>query len=237
MQVVSVKGLSKSFSGHKVLEDVSFQIAKGDIIGYLGKNGAGKTTTINSILGLLRFNAGKIEVFGKDIADYETNLGEIGVLLEFNGFYERLTAKQNVEFYLTALSKEINQYEFQKLLSIMELDGKQYDKVRTYSKGMKRKLALIRILLQKPKLIILDEPFDGIDLEARSIIIKQIKTFRENTDASIIMTSHVMADIEELASRIIVLNKGGIIADETIQEFHLHEGATMTDKYLRMVEI
>ncbi|WP_310602964.1 ABC transporter ATP-binding protein [Anaerosporobacter sp.] len=237
MNIVKVEHLTKQYGSQQAVSDVNFTIDKGEIVGYLGPNGSGKTTTINIITGLVTPDKGKVDVLGCDVAkEYSKLLSRIGVVLDVNGLYERLTAKQNLEFFLNACGKSIDMKELDNMMELLQLKNDIDKKVKCFSKGMKRKLALARVLLVKPEMVFLDEPFDGIDIEVREEIIQLIRYYQEEYSTSFMLTSHVMADIEELATRIIVIREGKIIIDEGIMTFKEREGDSLTNKYLKVVK-
>lgn len=236
MSVLDVSMATKKYKKKVAIENVTFIVKQGDILAYLGPNGSGKTTTIKSILGQLELNAGTISVLGVNIAkNYDALYGKVCALFDENGLYERLTGKENICFFLNACGKQNLISEAIELLHEMDLSDELQQRVSTYSKGMKRKLALARSLAIQPELLLLDEPFDGIDIESRSKIIKVIKRYNVEHHTTIIMTSHVMADIEDLATQIIIIKKGHIIVNESILDFAERTGNTLSDKYLEVI--
>ena len=236
-QIVCVNHVTKTYGTECALNDITFSIDEGDVLAYLGPNGSGKTTTLRSILGLIEIQAGHIQILGSDTQRQYTALyGTVASLFDENGLYERLTARENLSFFLDTFQRK---EELSSALHLMEeLDmGDEIDRrVATYSKGMKRKLALVRSLSMHPKLLLMDEPFDGIDIENRAKTIRVIRACREKYGMTMMLTSHVMADIEDLASRIIIIKKGRLLVDEPLDRFGLREGKDMTCRYLRVVE-
>jgi ABC-2 type transport system ATP-binding protein len=232
-----VNHVTKTYGTKYALDDITFSINEGDVLAYLGPNGSGKTTTLKSILGLIEIQAGDIQILGSNVQKHYTSLyGAVASLFDENGLYERLSARENLSFYLEAFQQK---EELASALHLMEeLDmGDEIDrKVSTYSKGMKRKLALVRSLSIHSKLLFMDEPFDGIDIENRAKIIQVIYEYRKKYGMTMMLTSHVMADVEDLASRIIIIKKGKILIDESLDRFSLHEGKDMTYRYLKAVE-
>ncbi len=235
--ILSVNDVVKRFGSKEVLKEISFTVQEGDSIGYLGPNGSGKTTTLMSIVGLMKCNHGQIQILGYDVQkSYENLYGKVAVLFDENGLFEKLTARQNLQFYLKAFHKEENMDFALSLMQELDLYEDLDRKVATFSKGMKRKLALARCLIVEPAVMLLDEPFDGIDVEHRDKIISILREYRKKYNISMILTSHVMADIEDLADRIIVIQKGRIIADETIEEFSARGGKNLTENYLKVIK-
>ncbi len=236
-QIASISNVTKKYQGVSVLKNISFTLNKGDTLGYLGPNGSGKTTTLKTMLGLLRYEEGSITIMGNDVKkEYNKLYGKIGVLFDENGLYERLTAAENMEFFLSAYGKRDLLPQAKELLGELDLGDAGKKKVGKFSKGMKRKLALARAMAIRPQLLLLDEPFDGIDIENRSRVIRILREYQTAHSITMMLTTHVMADIEELASRLVVLKKGSLIVDESMEQFSMRNGATLTDKYLEVVK-
>ena len=236
-QIVSLLNVTKKYQDVSVLKNISFTLSRGDTLGYLGPNGSGKTTTLKAMLGLVRFQAGDIKLLGHDVkTEYNMLYGKIGVLFDENGLYERMTAAENMDFFLSAYGRRDLLPKAKELLGELELGNTGRKRVSTFSKGMKRKLALARAMAIRPELLLLDEPFDGIDIENRSRVIRFIREYQTAHNITMMLTTHVMADIEELASRLIILKAGCLIADETIEAFSQRSGASLTEKYLEVVK-
>lgn len=222
MGTVSVKGLSKSYKEKEVLKDISFELRKGDVVGYLGKNGSGKTTTINILVGLLKADKGKVVLLGKNIdKEYSELCGKIGIMFDENGLYGKMTVKQNLDYFIRLFRADCGQNRdfFEQLYREMNYENIKNMQVNKLSKGMKRMVTLVRTLMLQPEILILDEPFDGIDIENRSKFIRLIQKYYEEKQPTILLTSHVMADIEELATRIVILKDGRIVIDDSMEEF------------------
>ena len=222
MEIINVNNISKNYGKIKAIDGISFSIKKGDIVGYLGKNGSGKTTTISAMTNIIKLDSGSISILGKpNKTNYCSQLSKISIVNENNGLYENLSSENNLHFYANACGSNKKQVKemIERLLLEFDLFERRKDKVKTFSKGMKRKLAIARALIFNPEVLILDEPFEGIDLESRNTIIKNLKECSINNGMSIFITSHVMADIEELANRIIIIKQGNLIIDEKYDNF------------------
>ena len=234
--ILSIQNARKIYGMKKAIDGISFAVDEGEIIGYLGPNGSGKTTTIKAIVNQIELSGGTVKVFDYDVKnDFTRCYGMVGAIFEKNGLYERLSGKENIDLYLSACGVKLDKAQYDSLVERLDLTDGIDKPVNTYSKGMKRKLALLRCLLANHKLLLLDEPFDGIDIECRADIVKLIKEFNKTNKTTIILTSHVMADIEDLASRIIVIKKGNILCDESMVEFNHREGNNLTEKYLEAI--
>jgi ABC-2 type transport system ATP-binding protein len=236
MDAIRLSKVNKAYGNNLVLNDVSFSAHEAEIVGYLGPNGSGKTTTIQSICGLTKYDSGSISVLGADVrSQYSQLYSKIAAIFDHNGLYERLSAIQNLEFFIAACGVRMDKRIIFDMLEKFDLSDVANKKVKTYSKGMKRKLALARVLLISPKILLLDEPFDGIDIESRELLVVAIKESCNKNGTCVLLTSHVMADIEELASRVIVIKTGKIIADASIAQFKI-ANKTLTESYMHIVK-
>ena len=193
--MIEVQHLAKKFNGTPVLRGVDFQVKEGEIFGYLGPNGAGKTTTLRVILGLLKPTSGKASVFGKDLGDNDDLRRRVGVLLENDGLYERLSAYENLNYYAQLYSVPDMEEKIRNLLKFVGLSDRQNDKVGTFSKGMKRRLALARSIIHDPDVLFYDEPSAGLDPEAQKMVRDLILRLSGEKGRTIFVNSH---DLERL---------------------------------------
>lgn len=218
--MLKIEHLSKSFNSIKAVDDISFEVKKGEIYGFLGPNGAGKTTVISMISGLLEADAGKIVV---DSLDLESNLRKIkklmGVVPQEMAFYEELSAKENLFFWgkLQGLGRKILEERIQFYLDKTGLLGRENDPLKKYSGGMKRRINLIIGLIHQPKLLLLDEPTIGIDVQTKLNIYEIIKE-ASSRGTTILYTTHNMQEAEELCHRIAIMDLGKILASGTLEE-------------------
>lgn len=210
--LLSIKDLSKSFGKRKVLDHISFDIQKGKITGFLGPNGAGKTTTIKLLLGLIKKGAGQIELNGKEIQDPKSLRFKItiGSLMEFPFFYSNLTARENLKLLALSDNYQIDERRIDDLLNLVDLKNDRNRQIKTFSFGMKQKLAIADALLNDPELLILDEPFTGLDPNSIDSLNKILKNFVKN-NGTIFISSHILSEVEDLCNWIILINKGKII--------------------------
>lgn len=212
-------GLGRRFGRIEALADVSLTVPTGELVGLIGPNGAGKTTLIMLLLGILRPSNGKALVLGAD-ATYEfSRVGSaVGVVLDVHGLYEGLTALQNLLFFgeLFGLSREAASQRASELLRTAGLWNRRHDRVAAYSKGMKQRLAIARSLMHHPRLLIMDEPVSGLDPESRRATKDLIKHLTQNQIVTVLLSSHSLADIEELCSKVAILSKGRLVAYDTV---------------------
>jgi ABC-2 type transport system ATP-binding protein len=218
--MLKIAHLSKSFDSIKAVDDISLEVKEGEIFGLLGPNGAGKTTTISMIASLLRPDTGKIYI---DSLDIETDLKKIkkmmGVVPQEMAFYEELSAKENLIFWgkLQGVVRKTLEERIRFYLEKTGLLGRENDPLKKYSGGMKRRINLIIGLIHQPKLLLLDEPTIGIDVQTRLNIYEIIKE-ASSQGTTILYTTHNLQEAEELCHRIGIMDQGKILAEGTLTE-------------------
>lgn len=216
--VLKVDHLNKTFGKRKILNDINFEIYEGDIVGLIGPNGAGKTTLIKTILNLYYADSGNIEIVGHNTKkELEQALSKIGCIIENPAMYENLTGKRNIE-----ITKTMNSIKDEKLISdiidFVGLKDRMNDKVKKYSLGMKQRLGLAQALIKKPKLLILDEPTNGLDPMGIKNLRMMLKQINKEENMSILISSHILSEVENICDRIIIINEGKIIKNFGIEE-------------------
>ena len=219
-EMLQIEHLSKTFDTIKAVDDISFEVTEGEIFGFLGPNGAGKTTTISIIAGLLRPDSGKIHINSLDLdGDLKKIKRLMGVVPQEMAFYEELTAKENLLFWgkLYGVRKKELDERVQYYLEKTGLLGRENDALKKYSGGMKRRINLIIGLIHEPKLLLLDEPTIGIDVQTKLNIYQIIKEASSN-GTTILYTTHNLQEAEELCHRIAILDLGKILALGTLDE-------------------
>jgi len=218
--MLQIEHLSKTFDTIKAVDDISFEVTEGEIFGFLGPNGAGKTTTISIIAGLLKPDSGKIHINSLDLdGDLKKIKRLMGVVPQEMAFYEELTAKENLLFWgkLYGVRKKELDERVQYYLEKTGLLGRENDALKKYSGGMKRRINLIIGLIHEPKLLLLDEPTIGIDVQTKLNIYEIIKEASSN-GTTILYTTHNLQEAEELCHRIAILDLGKILALGTLDE-------------------
>ena len=215
--ILKVSGLNKSFKKFKAISDIDLNVYEGDIYGFLGPNGSGKTTTIRSILGLLNVDSGKVEICGHDIhTDFENAIKNIGAVVENPTLYPYLSGRKNLEMYadIQGIPKE----RVDEVLKIVQLEDRAKDKVRKYSLGMKQRLGIAQALLASPKLIILDEPTNGLDPHGMVEIRELIKDLAKNQSITFFISSHLLYEVEQMCDRVSILKQGKVITEGYVKE-------------------
>lgn len=218
--VIEVKHLSKSYKSHKAVDDLSFEVKEGEILGLLGPNGSGKTTTMNCILALLKYNEGEIKIFGKEMSPSAYDIkSKIGVVFQDVAVFDELTVYGNIDYFcgLYIQDKTVRAEYVEDALKLVGLTENKNQYPKQLSGGLLRRLNIACGIAHKPKLIFLDEPTVAVDPQSRNNILEGIKKLRDS-GATIIYTTHYMEEVEILCDCVIILDKGKIIASGTNDE-------------------
>ena len=212
---LKIENLTKTYGDFKALNHVSLEAENGKILGILGRNGAGKTTAIKSIMGIIEPEEGSITFDGIDIRKAKVS---IGYLPEERGLYVNAVVKDQLLYFamLNGMDKKAAFTEIKKLLEEFKIPGYLNKKVKTLSKGNKQKIQLISAILHKPQMVILDEPFSGLD-PVNIELFKSTVLDLKKSGATILFSSHRMEDVEEMCDRIVMLNKGNVVENNTVQ--------------------
>ena len=219
---VEVRGLVKRYGGVRAVDDVDLTVEVGDIYGYLGPNGAGKTTTLRMLLGLIRRDGGSVSLFGRDPAHGIGALEGVGGFVESPTFYPYLSGWENLRL-LGALDGGVDGSRTEEVLDQVELRGRARDRVGTYSLGMRQRLGIAAALLREPRLLILDEPANGLDpagiRDMRSLIASL-----PDRGVTVLYSSHLLAEVEEVCNRVAIVNDGRIAFEGRLDELRASFG-------------
>lgn len=215
MKVLEVTNLKKTLGKREIIKNISFSIEEGEIFGFLGPNGAGKTTTIRMLVGLIHPNEGSISICGHDLKnDTEKALREVGAVVENPELYKYLSGRENL--MQIARIRNISNEDVNETIKLVGLEDRIDDKVKKYSLGMKQRLGLAASLLSKPKLLILDEPTNGLDpsgiLDFREIVKKTAK----EKGMAVFISSHILSEVQHLCDRVAFINHGTIKSVENV---------------------
>jgi ABC-2 type transport system ATP-binding protein len=208
-EVISLKNVFKQLGQRQILKDVTMAVSQGDIFGYLGPNGAGKTTTIRIILGLMQANSGRVSVLGRSSEEDKVR-EKVGFVLESDGLYDNLTAFDNLAFYGQLYTINNLESRIQSAVRTVGLETRINDKVGTYSKGMRQRLALARALVPDAEVLVLDEPTSGVDptgqIEIRQIMLDMVQKHNK----TILLSSHNLDEVQRICNRIALIHRGQI---------------------------
>ena len=209
--MLEIKDLKKRFKAKEVLKNLNFSINEGEIVCLLGNNGAGKTTLINCILRMMQADSGSILLDGRDIFTYKNKeyFSRVNALLESSvNVYDYLTGWQNIEYFSGLLNIDSGNEKIKTYISLFELEEVIHEAVGTYSRGMRQKLALLIALMSSPKLLLLDEPTLGLDIQSKLSVIQILNTIIKTEKIAVLLTSHQMDVVQKLQSRILILKDG-----------------------------
>jgi ABC-type multidrug transport system ATPase subunit len=214
MSVIKVQALSKNFGAIKAVDQLSFEVAAGQVYGFLGQNGSGKSTTIRMLLSLIHPSQGHIEIFGQSLTDHRSAiLEQVGAVIERPDLYPYLTAQEHLTLFAKLRKQKITAAKIEATLSQVGLLARANDKVQTYSLGMKQRLGIGIALLHDPKLIILDEPTNGLDPQGIADIRQLIKSLSKEEGKTVLVSSHLLSEIEQIASHILIIHQGKKMAE------------------------
>ena len=228
--IIEVKNLTKKYKELKAVDDLSFEVHEGEILGLLGPNGSGKSTTINCLLSLLNYSNGSIKIFGKEMKPDSYDLkSKIGVVFQEVSVFDELTVYENIDYFcgLYISDKETRKKYIEDAISLVGLEDFKKFYPKKLSGGLLRRLNIACGIAHKPKLIFLDEPTVAVDPQSRNNILDGIKKLRD-AGATIVYTTHYMEEVEILCDRVIILDKGKILAAGTTDE--LKELAKIEEK-------
>ena len=234
MEILNCDKLEKKVKNKIIVQDISFSINKGEVVGLLGHNGAGKTTIIKLILGLVKITRGNVYINGHDIEkDFVKAIEKVGAIVENPDLYMYLSGYDNLK--LTANNyKNISKERIKEVIKVVGLENRIKDKVSTYSLGMRQRLGIAEAIINSPKLLILDEPTNGLDVEGIIEIRNLIKALAKNGIA-ILVSSHNLSEIGNICSRIIAIKNGKIVEDNTIDNFTDEGKLSLEDAFIKKV--
>lgn len=222
--MLTVTGLSKSFGGKPALQDVSFRVAPGEIHGLLGHNGAGKSTTLGIILGMIAPDRGEAVIGGVAVQrDHAAALRQVGAIFESPAFYDYLSGWENLRI-LANYSGRFDREAAREVVERVGLTGRIHSRVRTYSHGMRQRLALAQALIPEPRVLLLDEPTDGLDPEGIKWFRDFILDLREKRGTTVLFNSHLLAEVEQMCDRVSILHEGRLVHEGRIADL-LRQGA------------
>ncbi len=237
--MIEVMKLSKGFKKVQAVDQISFKVQDGEILGLLGENGAGKTTTLRMLATMLKPTGGTAKINGHDIIEEPSKVrGNIGILFGGEvGLYDRLSGKENIRYFaqLNGMSKEEADKNIDKLSSTLGMEEYITRRVGKFSRGMKQKVAIARSIVHNPSVMLFDEPTAGLDVTAARIVQDFILQCKSEGKA-IIFSSHSMAEVEKLCDRIVIIHKGKIVAEGTTEQLkHTYSNDNLEEIFMQLV--
>ena len=233
--IIETQNLTKIYDGQLAVDKLSFHVKEGEIFGFLGPNGAGKTTTLMMLLGLTEPTSGKARVFEVDPARYPIKVKSmIGYLQENVGFYRDLNARQSLNFIadLNNLSSEVQEERIDNALTTVGLYNEADKKIGAYSRGMRQKLGIAEVLVKKPKIAFLDEPTLGLDPDTTHKIIELIESLSKENNMTVLLSSHLLHQVQKICNRIGIMIKGQMVAEGHIDDL-AKEKFTLEELYMK----
>ncbi|MGD6833650.1 ABC transporter ATP-binding protein [Sutcliffiella halmapala] len=216
---VKLTNVSKEIKGKKIIKDVSFEVYKGEVFGFLGPNGAGKTTTIRMMVGLMGITSGDIFIEGASIkTDYEKAVSHVGAIVENPEMYKFLTGYQNLMQY-ARMVPGVTEARLAEVIELVGLTDRIKEKVKTYSLGMRQRLGIAQALLHKPKVLILDEPTNGLDPAGIREIRDYLRKLARDEQMAIVVSSHLLSEMELMCDRIGIIQHGELLDIQSVRDF------------------
>lgn len=218
-KIIEITNLTKRFKNLVAVNNLNLNVYKGDVFGFLGPNGAGKSTTIRMLLTLIKPTSGNIKIFNKNLKENRKEiLSKVGAIVEKPDFYKYLSAYKNLEILAKTSGIEISKKSIMEMLETVGLSDRYNSKVKTFSHGMKQRLGIAQTLIHDPDLIILDEPTTGLDPQGMKEIRDLIIYLSKERGKTIFLSSHILREIELIASRMIIINRGTTVVEGTVEE-------------------
>ena len=217
--IIEVRGLTKSFNEITAVDNLTFTVNEKEVYGFLGQNGAGKSTTIRMLLTLIRPSAGEIKIFGLDLATHRKEiLQRTGAIIEKPDLYKYLTAIENLNLFAIMSGLKLSKKQLLDKLEKVGLAERATSKIKTYSQGMKQRLGIAVALVHDPDLIILDEPMNGLDPQGIADIRNLINHLSKDLGKTVFISSHLLSEMEQVADSLLIIHKGGKIAEGKMQQ-------------------
>ena len=227
--MLSAKGLSKSFKHFKALDDLSFDINKGQVYGFLGQNGAGKSTTMRLLLGLIFPDAGSVYISGQLLSKNNRNLlKNVGAIIERPDLYGYLSGRDNLKIFALLSHANLKSTRLDEVFEIVGLKGRENDLVSSYSQGMKQRLGLAIAIVHNPDILILDEPTNGLDPQGIADMRALIRSLNADHNKTILISSHLIYEIEQVASSMLIIHKGKKLIEGNVKQL-LNANDTLTN--------
>lgn len=218
MELLKIEQVSKKIKKRMIIDNISMHVNSGEIVGFLGPNGAGKTTTIKMIMGLFSITQGKITICGHDvITEFEEAMQNVGAIVENPDLYKRMTGRQNLEYFCSMYEIDAEK-SIDFVVNLVKMSERINDKVKTYSLGMRQRVGLAQSLLHMPSLLVLDEPTNGVDPIGIKELRDLLKRLAKESGVGVLISSHLLSEMELMCDRIYILDNGVIIGEKSIDQ-------------------
>lgn len=225
MSLVEIKNLNKKFGNKQVLHDVTFDINEGEILGFIGPNGAGKTTTIKLMLGLQSITSGSVSIDGHDIvSDFEKAIAGVGAIVESPDLYMYLSGRQNLQL-IANLYPGITKERINEVIKIVGLENRIDDKVSKYSLGMRQRLGIAASIIHNPKILILDEPTNGLDPEGIKDVRELLIKLAKKEKMAILISSHNLSELDNFVTKACIIKNGHIISNTSVKDLKKNDSS------------
>lgn len=216
--VLSVRGLHKKIGGKPIIHDITFDVFAGEVFGFLGPNGAGKTTTIRMLVGLAAADGGEVRIGGISLMNqFPEAIAQVGCIVENPELYKFMTGRENLEQF-ARMSGGISRERIEEIVRFVDLERAIDDKVKTYSLGMRQRLGIAQALLHSPKILILDEPTNGLDPAGIRELRQFIRRLAEEEGLAVFISSHMLSEIEMMCDRVAIINQGQVVSVGLVKE-------------------
>jgi len=230
--ILIVENVSKTIGKKTIINNLSFNVKEGEIVGFLGPNGSGKTTTIRMIVGLIKMSSGNIFINNSSIKDnYTEAVSQVGAIVETPEMYKNLSGYNNL-LHFARMGDFVPKDRIDRIVKLVKLENRIHDKVKTYSLGMKQRLGIAQALLQKPSLLILDEPTNGLDPSGIREIRQYLRKIAREENIGILVSSHLLSEIELMCDSVVIIQSGEKISEYSISNEQVHE-----DKIDMLIEV
>ncbi|GGD90818.1 ABC transporter ATP-binding protein [Paenibacillus nasutitermitis] len=220
---LAVQGLRKVIGKREIIHHLDFELRRGEVFGFLGPNGAGKTTTIRMLVGLIKPTSGSIRICGYDLSkQFSEAMDNMGCIVENPELYSYLSGWRNLQ-YFARMMDGIDEARMNEVIALVGLDARIHDKVKTYSLGMRQRLGIAQALLGRPKVLILDEPTNGLDPSGIREMREFIRYLAEQEGLSVLVSSHLLSEIQLMCDRVAIISKGRVVRVDTVNNLLAHQ--------------
>lgn len=216
--IVQIKNVTKKIGRKVIIDDLTFDVRSGEVFGFLGPNGAGKTTTIKMLLGLMSITKGEMYIDGLNVEkDFEKAIAKVGGIIENPDLYKYLTGYQNL-VHFWRMYPDVKRERIDEVIKIVGLEKRIHDKIKTYSLGMRQRLGIAQALLNSPKLLVLDEPTNGLDPAGIHELRNHLRTLARDENIAVIVSSHLLSEMELMCDRVGIIQNGKLVRIQNMKE-------------------